>query len=541
MKTEDIKKMALALEAVKGKKLDPVGKHDKDIDNDGDHDKSDKYLINRRKTVTKAVSKDKSNVEVQTQESASKEDLAKLAAARISAQLWKTKSNLRDPNKRAAGEEDRLAKKLAKQTKMKEEVEELDELSQDTLKNYHAKAGIDRMKLKAKVQKGLSDKKPSLDKLKATGDAYNKFHKRGRGMTMVANKMKESVELDELSKKTLGNYVKAAGNDRVDTAISRTKAASQSTTSQNYANQVKMNAKMQKRSAGINKAMARLTKEEVEGLEELSRDTVRNYIRKARADNAERKDKVMAPFKMKDMAKNVAMHQKMKKRDASIARAGEKAYPGITGPSGTRAKVHATEGLEEGYKENDQRWMDQLLAVTDEITQFAEDLHKQHTAACEAQDRINAAYKAGKTPSEEDRKLADKKLYDMKYLIRQLEDVRDSLEHKTPSPEVVAPEKDSVLSRYYESVNPTKETPISIRHALAMMEDRALQSSAATEPEAIDSKMSPAEKAFINTHQLEVPDETNIDAATAKNKTEVEASLQRAVNYRHNDQRIGDK
>jgi len=36
-------------------KLDPVGKEDDDIDNDGDVDSSDKYLANRRKTVTKAV------------------------------------------------------------------------------------------------------------------------------------------------------------------------------------------------------------------------------------------------------------------------------------------------------------------------------------------------------------------------------------------------------------------------------------------------------------------------------------------------------
>ena len=37
------------------KKLDPVGKEDKDIDNDGDHDKSDKYLLARRKKVGAAV------------------------------------------------------------------------------------------------------------------------------------------------------------------------------------------------------------------------------------------------------------------------------------------------------------------------------------------------------------------------------------------------------------------------------------------------------------------------------------------------------
>ena len=40
------------------KGLDPVGKEDKDIDNDGDHDKTDKYLLNRRKAIGKAMSKE---------------------------------------------------------------------------------------------------------------------------------------------------------------------------------------------------------------------------------------------------------------------------------------------------------------------------------------------------------------------------------------------------------------------------------------------------------------------------------------------------
>jgi len=39
--------------------LDPVGKEDSDIDNDGDSDKSDKYLLNRRKAIGKAISKKK--------------------------------------------------------------------------------------------------------------------------------------------------------------------------------------------------------------------------------------------------------------------------------------------------------------------------------------------------------------------------------------------------------------------------------------------------------------------------------------------------
>ena len=42
----------------KGGGLDPVGKEDSDIDNDGDVDKSDSYLKNRRKAIAKAMRKE---------------------------------------------------------------------------------------------------------------------------------------------------------------------------------------------------------------------------------------------------------------------------------------------------------------------------------------------------------------------------------------------------------------------------------------------------------------------------------------------------
>ena len=45
-------------QAINEKKLDPVGKEDGDIDNDGDKDDSDKYLAKRRKAITKAIKKD---------------------------------------------------------------------------------------------------------------------------------------------------------------------------------------------------------------------------------------------------------------------------------------------------------------------------------------------------------------------------------------------------------------------------------------------------------------------------------------------------
>ena len=51
------RKGRLTARAKQGKKLDPVGKEDKDIDNDGDHDKTDKYLLKRRKAIGSAIRK----------------------------------------------------------------------------------------------------------------------------------------------------------------------------------------------------------------------------------------------------------------------------------------------------------------------------------------------------------------------------------------------------------------------------------------------------------------------------------------------------
>lgn len=74
---------------------------------------------------------------------------------------------------------------------MKEEVEELEELSDDKLRDYHAKAGADRMKAKAQVEKGMAAKKFTPASVQKTSDAYKRFVKRGKGMTTAANKMSE--------------------------------------------------------------------------------------------------------------------------------------------------------------------------------------------------------------------------------------------------------------------------------------------------------------------------------------------------------------
>ena len=49
-------------EQVVHEKMDTVGQEDKDIDNDGDHDSTDKYLLKRRKAIGKAIAKKRGKV-----------------------------------------------------------------------------------------------------------------------------------------------------------------------------------------------------------------------------------------------------------------------------------------------------------------------------------------------------------------------------------------------------------------------------------------------------------------------------------------------
>lgn len=138
---------------------------------------------------------------------------------------------------------------------------------------------------------------------------------RAGSVAKVRKSMQESVELDEeqldeLSKGTLGSYIKKAGQHRVrlagaerdlddkDTALQRAKHGADDATydalskaqdtmrKQRY----KVSDKSQQRAQGISRAVSRLTKEEADQilaseefaqLDELSKTTLGNYIKKA--------------------------------------------------------------------------------------------------------------------------------------------------------------------------------------------------------------------------------------------------------------------
>ena len=74
-------------EVLEKKKLDPVGKEDDDVNNDGKVDSSDSYLKNRRKTIAKEIKKE----EVEELEETKLGDTAYARARDAGAQRRRTK------------------------------------------------------------------------------------------------------------------------------------------------------------------------------------------------------------------------------------------------------------------------------------------------------------------------------------------------------------------------------------------------------------------------------------------------------------------
>ena len=154
----------------------------------------------------------------------------------------------------------------------KEEVEQVDELDKKTLGSYIKKAGPDAVKQTAQAKRhsdagDMADK--DRDMYKAYGKSQRSMDKaknRQAGIGKAVDKLtKEEVEqVDELSKKTLGAYAKAASNDHADHAQDMGK---------HYANNAGYKGAMsawerEKRRKGVKMAINKLTKEDVKAKDE---------------------------------------------------------------------------------------------------------------------------------------------------------------------------------------------------------------------------------------------------------------------------------
>ena len=241
--------------------------------------------------------------------------------------------------------------------------------------------------------------------------------------------------------------------------------------------------------------------EEVEQIDELSRDKVRSYIRKAYNNSKDLEAEVEKPFKIKDMNKNIAAHRKLKKRSASIALAGKKAYD-LDG----KAKVPARESFIDLYKaklvEAKQETAEKITGEPAQSQQGAKEVKQScETSASPDKSKLDKVVKP--TALDSEKAIADNK----------------------------TKEKQSAAA-----------APKSVREALQMMQEneRAKHNKGATAPEGLTDKESPASKQFMALHGRDIPTVSDIDDVVKKNKIEVDASLGRQAPPRHGDQRIGD-
>ena len=137
--------------------LDPVGKEDSDVDNDGDSDKSDKYLLNRRKAVGKAIAKKKS---VKEGFSNWRQDLAEV---------------MDDVEASKEVKEKKVNNKIKINPEMKESIEQL---GGELIEMVEVEEGMDMKDFKANRKK-LRRKEASVDAVKR-GHVGKEWYNSGR-------------------------------------------------------------------------------------------------------------------------------------------------------------------------------------------------------------------------------------------------------------------------------------------------------------------------------------------------------------------------
>lgn len=199
--------------------LDPVGKEDADIDNDGDTDKSDKYLHKRRKAIGKAIAK---KTGVKESFSDWRQDLSEILDTEEDKQIKEKKVKNKvviDPDLKLESVAEELGAELV-------EVQEIDEESyMDYAKRKAAEKKDTRMTVTAADKKGNT---PAYQKYKA-GDKRYKAASHMDEAT-VADRAKNAVADDRLSseqEKTSASMDKLRAQSKrheKSTALARTQA-----------------------------------------------------------------------------------------------------------------------------------------------------------------------------------------------------------------------------------------------------------------------------------------------------------------------------
>ena len=231
---------------------------------------------------------------------------------------------------------------------LKEEVEELDELSKKTLGSYVKKATSD-VGLAGFV-KGTTVNDHSRSKDYDDAAAMNK--KRKVGIAKAVDKLtKESLEqIDELSKKTLGSYVKKAA----DSVQANTRQAN---TGDDYDLKHKSLLKTNKRISGIGSAVRKLTKESLELDEKLDPSMgAGEYVKDFKKSDAPQ-FKGKSPEKRRIMGVAAFLDAQRKIKEEVELEEARKEPAQVYHPTYSSAVQHARANAEkQGYTVSDDDW-----------------------------------------------------------------------------------------------------------------------------------------------------------------------------------------
>ena len=226
-----------------------------------------------------------------------------------------------------------------------ENIGQLDELSRKTLAMYTAKAAADARSKTASAKDLESESKYYRDNAAGSGveshmrkvssdlknsskKADDKAQKRMSGVFKAASRLatntrvtKEEAEtIEELSKDTLKSYTEKSAKS----------AAEHESTSNMFGRagwigaMLKADKKSSQRKDGIKKATSRLTKEEIEAIEELSKDTLMSYYNKSAIDAYDHSRKSLDAFDAGDKETDDKHFKKMNSRFAGMHKATRK-------------------------------------------------------------------------------------------------------------------------------------------------------------------------------------------------------------------------
>ena len=240
---------------------------------------------------------------------------------------------------------------LRKKKGMKEEVEEIDELSKGAMKSYvkqvdkkgesdkrheglaMASKKIAKQETNRTLQRAVNKIGNTPGSKKKASDAHkydaSRQELKGRGIHNFAGRRtryEEADQIDELSKGTLKSYVDKAAFDAAKHGHELGKAGGRIDKLQKPLDNIN------KRMSGIQAATTKMAKEEVENIDELSKDTLKSYIKKSTSGSAPNSALNLAAHaahkmtrrKGSDVDDAIKLRDKAEKRGEGIVKAASK-------------------------------------------------------------------------------------------------------------------------------------------------------------------------------------------------------------------------